>query len=225
MKIEQPEITRIQQYLRQHWIDNEEFIAEMTDHFASALEEMPLAENVTAEQKKAFLEQNLQQIFKGFGGTAKMIALEQKFVYAQQKNAFWDYFKELKSYFFDAQKFIFLVGISIFFYAFFHFLCYSPVFSEWSGEICVVLDILMIVVLLTTSGLYKNFKQKENIKTNIISHIQISVSNVCITTSIPFSKMFDTENRIYFHTILIVLTLLSSIIVFTLSKKYTKNFV
>jgi hypothetical protein len=92
MKLEKEHITLIENHLRNTcWLENQDFIDEMTDHYACALEEK-LGEG------KAWKEA-MNEIDRSLGGRSKLMKTEQKFIQSQHHLGLKYYGNLFKNYF------------------------------------------------------------------------------------------------------------------------------
>ncbi|TAE74694.1 MAG: hypothetical protein EAZ85_04140 [Bacteroidetes bacterium] len=212
MEVSTSQIELIKKYLRQHWITNEEFITNTTQKFVDEIQQI--------DDKNITFENALHQTFQKFGGTEKVLALEEKFINAGFNGGIKDYFKSLQSFFTHQNKILFLV------------LSFTTLYF-WFGYIRNPLywTIFFIGIIVVELGfmIYLNLKNKKNKVNDFRANGVMFINTFFISFFIHYNAHYSIENEnteqwfILLNTFLNTLFVLNVYIVIDLIYKY--NFI
>ncbi len=216
MEITTFEIDKIKRYLRQHWVTNEVFITKTSNQFVDEIREID-AKNITFDNA-------LEQTFHKFGGTEKIIALEQSFLNNEFKIGIKDYFGALKTYFTERNKIIFvlLLVISLYF-----------LLSNVNNLFYVSTFFIGLIVFQLGSVVYFAIKNKDNqpqLKLNGVSLVNTILMSMYMQYKAYYIIHFQNPSfgYILMSVFLNTLFLLNIWIVFSLMRDYhyknTENF-
>ena len=208
MKLPKEHIALIDKHLRHNrWLENQDFIEEMTDHYACALEEK-LGEG--KEWKDA-----VHEIDASFGGRSGLMKMEQKFIQNQQNIGLKYYGNLLKNYFFRFPACLLSICIFSIFYVLFTDFAFPPketirnigFFMQFLGFLLVILWLSFYNKMLKTSGIGKEkaIVWFSNMATfNFLSQVHYLVNPILERFSYP----------IVFLSILATIPIICSIVAF-----------
>lgn len=198
MKIQKEHLAEIERHLKADcWLEYEDFIQEMTDHYACALEEKL---NAGIEWKEA-----IEEIDKVFGGRYGLTIMQDEYSRQQEDSIRGDYLKVFKSFFICFPNYLLVIVSFLAFYI----LSSNELISK---EILIIVSILPMLAGLCSillSGLHTKINKDKPFRLlfhNGYMTISFGTSSICLYNL--FRNLMTNNLWVSINSTLMIVTVL-----------------